>query len=54
MTTHEMISHLIDSMEDVLYEDETDIVSARQLLSLISKAERLREISIEALKELRK
>lgn len=48
MTTQEMIGQLIDSMKDVLYEDETGIVSDTQLLSLINKAERLKEISIEA------
>lgn len=53
MTTYEILSELIYSMKDDIQEND-GIIDDKQLLILISKSEKLRDVSIEALKALRK
>lgn len=52
MTTHEKIDCIVDEMENVLYEDETGFVSENQLIRLIEKADRIKRIAKEALREM--
>ena len=45
MTTYEILSELIYSMKDVIQEND-GIIDDKQLLILISKSEKLRDVSI--------